>query len=85
LNSIRRAQEISGVEEILAVVGGFHLVRPRTEDEAKRTVAEMMRIDPTYVVPMHCSGEVFIDEAMRLMPQKLVRSYVGTRLTFGAT
>jgi 7,8-dihydropterin-6-yl-methyl-4-(beta-D-ribofuranosyl)aminobenzene 5'-phosphate synthase len=85
LNSIRRAQEISGVEKILAVVGGFHLVRPRTEDEAKRTVAEMMRIDPTYVVPMHCSGDVFVDEAMRLMPQKVVRSYVGTRLTFGAT
>lgn len=85
LNSIRRAQEISGVAKILAVVGGFHLVRPRTQDEAKRTVAQMMHIDPTYVVPMHCSGEVFIDEAMRLMPQKLIRSYVGTRLTFGAT
>ena len=85
LNSIRRAQEISGVEKILAIVGGFHLVRPRTEDEARRTVAEMMRIDPTYVVPMHCSGDVFIDEAMRVMPQKLVRSYVGTSMTFGAT
>jgi 7,8-dihydropterin-6-yl-methyl-4-(beta-D-ribofuranosyl)aminobenzene 5'-phosphate synthase len=85
LNSIRRAQEISGVEKVLAIVGGFHLVRPRTEDEAKRTVAEMMRIDPTYVVPMHCTGDVFVAEAMRLMPQKLVRSYVGTRLTFGPT
>jgi 7,8-dihydropterin-6-yl-methyl-4-(beta-D-ribofuranosyl)aminobenzene 5'-phosphate synthase len=43
----------------------------------------MMRIDPTYVVPMHCTGDVFVAEAMRLMPQKLIRSYVGTRLTFG--
>lgn len=84
LNSIRRAQEISGVEKILAVAGGFHLVRPRTEDEAKRTVAEMMRLDPAYVVPMHCTGDVFITEAMRLMPQKIVRPYVGTGLTFGA-
>lgn len=82
LNSIRRAQEVSGVRKIHAVVGGFHLVRPRTEDEAKRTVAEMVKIDPTYVVPMHCSGDVFINEAMRLMPRKIIRPYVGTRLTF---
>lgn len=82
LNSLRRAQEVSGVQKIHAVVGGFHLVRPRTEDEAKRTVTEMVKIDPTYVVPMHCSGDAFINEALRLMPQKIIRPYVGTRLTF---
>ena len=82
LNSIRRAQEISGVEKVVAVVGGFHLVRPRTDDEAKRTVAAMAQIDPTYVVPMHCSGDVFINEAMRTMPDKIIRPYVGTKLTF---
>jgi 7,8-dihydropterin-6-yl-methyl-4-(beta-D-ribofuranosyl)aminobenzene 5'-phosphate synthase len=44
----------------------------------------MVKIDPTYVVPMHCSGDVFINEAMRLMPQKIIRPYVGTRLMFSA-
>lgn len=45
INSVRRAQEISGVNKVHAVVGGFHLVRPRTEAEALRTVAELVKID----------------------------------------
>lgn len=84
LNAVRQAQVLSGVEKVHAVVGGFHLVRPRTEDEARRTAAEFVRIDPTYIVPMHCTGEVFIAEATRLMPTKVVRPYVGTQLVFDA-
>jgi 7,8-dihydropterin-6-yl-methyl-4-(beta-D-ribofuranosyl)aminobenzene 5'-phosphate synthase len=84
LNSVRRAQAVSGIDKVHAVIGGFHLVRPRTEDEARRTVAEFARIDPTYIIPMHCTGEVFIAEALRLMPQKVVRSYVGSKFDFAA-
>lgn len=84
VNSVRRAQAVSGISKVHAVVGGFHLVRPRTEDEARRTVAEFAEIDPTYIVPMHCTGEVFIAEALRQMPQKVIRPYVGNKLVFGA-
>lgn len=84
LNSVRRAQAVSGVERVHAVVGGFHLVRPRTEDEARRTVAEFAQIDPAYIIPMHCTGETFIAEALRVMPEKVVRPYVGTRFVFSA-
>lgn len=85
LNSVRRAQAISGVERVHAVVGGFHLVRPRTDAEARRTVAEFARIDPAYIVPMHCTGEAFIAEALRVFPDKIVRPYVGTRFVFSAS
>ena len=81
---MRRAQAVSGIDKVHAVIGGFHLVRPRTEDEARRTVAEFALIDPRYIIPMHCTGEVFIAEALRLMPKKVVRSYVGSRFVFGA-
>jgi 7,8-dihydropterin-6-yl-methyl-4-(beta-D-ribofuranosyl)aminobenzene 5'-phosphate synthase len=84
INSVRRAQAVSGVQRVHAVIGGFHLVKPRTEAEAKRTVAEFAAIDPAYIVPMHCTGEVFIAEALRVMPQKIVRSYVGSKFVFGA-
>lgn len=83
LNSVRRAQAISGIEKVHAVVGGFHLVRPRTEDEARRTVAELAKIDPAYIIPMHCSGEAFIAEALRVIPGKVVRPYVGSSFAFG--
>jgi len=85
LNSVKRAQAISGIQKVHAVVGGFHLVKPRTEEEARRTVAEFAKIDPAYIVPMHCTGEVFITEALRVMPEKIVRPYVGTRFTFAAS
>ena len=84
LNSVRQAQAVSGVSKVHAVVGGFHLVRPRTEDEARRTVVEFARINPTYIIPMHCTGEVFIAEALRRMPEKVVRPYVGNKFMFGA-
>ena len=66
------------------MVGGFHLVKTRTEDEARRTVAEFAKIAPTYIIPMHCTGEAFIAEALRVMPEKIVRPYVGNRFTFAA-
>jgi 7,8-dihydropterin-6-yl-methyl-4-(beta-D-ribofuranosyl)aminobenzene 5'-phosphate synthase len=83
LNSVRRAQAVSGIDKVHAVIGGFHLVKPRTEEEARRTVAEFASINPTYIIPMHCTGEVFIAEALRVMPEKVVRSYVGTKFVFG--
>jgi 7,8-dihydropterin-6-yl-methyl-4-(beta-D-ribofuranosyl)aminobenzene 5'-phosphate synthase len=82
LNSVRRAMQVSGINKVHAVMGGFHLVKPRTEDEARRTAAELATLDPTYVIPMHCTGEVFIAEALRLMPQKVIRSYVGSKFVF---
>ena len=83
LNSIRRAQAISGISKVHMVIGGFHLVRPRTMEEARQTVTAMAAINPDYIVPMHCTGEVFIEEALRMMPAKIVRPYVGTRLFIG--
>jgi 7,8-dihydropterin-6-yl-methyl-4-(beta-D-ribofuranosyl)aminobenzene 5'-phosphate synthase len=85
LNSVRRARALSGVERVHAVIRGFQLVRPRTENEGRRTVAEFAEINPSYIIPMHCAGEVFIAEALRVMPEKVIRPYVGTRFVFGPT
>ncbi len=84
LNSVRRAQAISGVTKVHAVVGGFHLVRPRTVAEARETAALMVELDPAWIVPMHCTGEDFIAEAERRMPGRIIRPFVGNRLTFAA-
>lgn len=83
LNSVRRAQAISGISKVHMVIGGFHLVRPRTEEEARQTVTAFKVMDPDYIIPMHCTGEIFIEEALRQMPLKIVRPYVGTRFVMG--
>jgi 7,8-dihydropterin-6-yl-methyl-4-(beta-D-ribofuranosyl)aminobenzene 5'-phosphate synthase len=84
LNTIERARSISGVAHVHAVVGGFHLVWPRAEEDSKRTVDALQAINPDYIVPMHCSGEPFISEAQQRMPGKVIRPYVGSKFIFGA-
>jgi 7,8-dihydropterin-6-yl-methyl-4-(beta-D-ribofuranosyl)aminobenzene 5'-phosphate synthase len=83
VNAIKQAQVASGVEKIHAVIGGFHLA-PYPEEYVRDTVKALQEIDPTYVVPLHCTGEPFYDAARTTMPTKLLRSYTGTRLVFEA-
>jgi 7,8-dihydropterin-6-yl-methyl-4-(beta-D-ribofuranosyl)aminobenzene 5'-phosphate synthase len=45
-------------------------------------VSEIRRIDPDYVVPMHCSGEPFYEIMKAEMPAKLLRSFTGSRFIF---
>jgi 7,8-dihydropterin-6-yl-methyl-4-(beta-D-ribofuranosyl)aminobenzene 5'-phosphate synthase len=82
LNAVRQAQALSGVDKVHAVVGGFHLVRPRTEDEARRTAAEFVKIDPTYIIPdaLHRRGVHRRGDAADAA--KVIRPYVGTQLVF---
>jgi hypothetical protein len=44
----------------------------------------LQEIDPTYIAPLHCTGEPFYEAARTAMPTKLLRSYTGTRLVFEA-
>ncbi|MCK1708597.1 MULTISPECIES: MBL fold metallo-hydrolase [unclassified Bradyrhizobium] len=83
VNAIKEAQAASGVEKIHAVIGGFHLA-PYQEDYVRDTVKALQEIDPTYVIPLHCTGEPFYETARAAMPTKLLRSYTGTRLVFEA-
>jgi 7,8-dihydropterin-6-yl-methyl-4-(beta-D-ribofuranosyl)aminobenzene 5'-phosphate synthase len=83
INIIERAQAISGVKKVHAVMGGFHLA-PFPEDYLRRVIAGLKEIDPDYIVPMHCSGEPFWDLAHAEMPNKLLRAYTGTRFVFNA-
>ena len=64
-----------------AVIGGFHLA-PYKEDYVRQTIAALEGMDIDYVIPLHCSGEVFYEFAKSEMPTRLLRSYTGTRFVF---
>ncbi len=84
INTVRRAQAVSGITKVHAIVGGFHLVPPQTREQALETVQLMQALGPDYIIPGHCSGETFIAAAQAAMPDKVLRSIVGTRYQFGA-
>ena len=83
INTLKRAQEVTGVEKIYALVGGFHLA-PAPDDYLRQVMAELKKFDLDHVLPMHCSGQNFIDLAKQEMPEKLVLCTTGSRFTFTA-
>src|SRR5262249_16142481 len=56
INTLKRAQEVSGVDKIYALVGGFHLA-PAPDDYLRLVMAELKKFDLEHVMPMHCSGQ----------------------------
>ena len=83
VNTIRQAQEVSGVRKLHALVGGFHL-GPAPGPYVAQAVAELKALEPDVVVPMHCSGINFVQAVREQMPDKLLISTTGSRLVFGA-
>jgi 7,8-dihydropterin-6-yl-methyl-4-(beta-D-ribofuranosyl)aminobenzene 5'-phosphate synthase len=83
VNSARQAQETSGVQKIHALVGGFHL-GPAPADYLNQVIAEIKALDPDVIIPMHCSGDNFIRAVRATMPEKLLVSFTGAKVSFGA-
>ncbi|MEA2778383.1 MAG: 7,8-dihydropterin-6-yl-methyl-4-(beta-D-ribofuranosyl)aminobenzene 5-phosphate synthase [Acetobacteraceae bacterium] len=83
LNTVRRAQEITGVEKIHALCGGFHLA-PAPPAYLDKIMAELKQLPIDHLIPMHCSGNNFLETAKREMPEKLVLCTTGSRFTFSA-
>jgi 7,8-dihydropterin-6-yl-methyl-4-(beta-D-ribofuranosyl)aminobenzene 5'-phosphate synthase len=83
INTLRRAQEVSGTEKIYALLGGFHLA-PAPDDYLRQVMAELKKFDLEHVLPMHCSGANFIELAKKEMPEKLVLCQTGSSFIFTA-
>jgi 7,8-dihydropterin-6-yl-methyl-4-(beta-D-ribofuranosyl)aminobenzene 5'-phosphate synthase len=83
VNSVRQAQEVSGIEKVHAIVGGFHL-GPAPKDYLAQVVGEIKKLKPDVLIPMHCSGLNFVQEARAQMPDNVLVTTTGSRITFGA-
>jgi 7,8-dihydropterin-6-yl-methyl-4-(beta-D-ribofuranosyl)aminobenzene 5'-phosphate synthase len=83
VNAVKQAQAAAGIDKVHAVIGGFHLA-PYKDDYVRDTIAALKTMDVDYVIPLHCTGEPFYEAAKAEMPNKLLRSYTGTRFVFNA-
>jgi 7,8-dihydropterin-6-yl-methyl-4-(beta-D-ribofuranosyl)aminobenzene 5'-phosphate synthase len=82
LNTIRQAQEVSGIKQLHALIGGFHL-GPARPDYTDQVVSELKAFEPDVVVPMHSSGQTFVDSVQKIMPDRLLLASAAARLNFG--
>jgi len=82
VNTVKYAQKITGVDHVHAVLGGFHLTGPAFAPVIPPTIDAMKRINPDYVVPMHCTGWDAINRFMAGMPGRCILNTVGTTYRF---
>lgn len=84
INTIRYAQEVTGIEKVYVVMGGFHLTGPDYAPIIKITTDALKKIGPRYVVPTHCTGRNAVMHIETEMGREFLLNMVGTKLTFSA-
>ena len=80
VNITRYARALTGESRVCAVVGGFHLNGPLYEPLIERTCADLLAMQPLWVMPGHCTGWRAHHAMSRIFGEAYVASCVGTRL-----
>ena len=70
VNTVRWAGELTGVERVHAVLGGFHL-SGAPEEKVNKTVEALQEFNPDLIVPMHCTGFA----ATKLLSERMAPSF----------
>ncbi len=84
INTVNYARTITGVSAIHVIMGGFHLGGPAFEPIVEKTIQELKKIKPTYIVPTHCTGRKSVMEIEKEMPTQFILNMAGTKLTFAS-
>jgi 7,8-dihydropterin-6-yl-methyl-4-(beta-D-ribofuranosyl)aminobenzene 5'-phosphate synthase len=84
INTVRYAKEVTGVDSVHVVMGGFHLTGTDFEPIIEPTVEALKDLDPAYVVPTHCTGRKAIMHIEKEMPEQFLLNMSGTKLVFAS-
>lgn len=84
VNVLRNAQRLTGVQQIAAFVGGFHLTGSVFEPIIPRTIEDVAALGVGRIVPTHCTGWRATHELARAMPQAFIQPSVGTVFRFAS-
>jgi 7,8-dihydropterin-6-yl-methyl-4-(beta-D-ribofuranosyl)aminobenzene 5'-phosphate synthase len=79
VNIVRYARKLTGVEEVYAVIGGFHLNGPLFEPIIGATCEALRELSPQVLVPAHCTGWRAIHALAAAFPEAFIQNSVGTR------
>jgi 7,8-dihydropterin-6-yl-methyl-4-(beta-D-ribofuranosyl)aminobenzene 5'-phosphate synthase len=79
VNIVRYAQKLTGVEQIYAVIGGFHLGGPLFEPIIAPVCDALAEVNPQVIVPAHCTGLKAVHALAGRFPNAFIQNSVGTR------
>ncbi len=84
INTLHYAKEVTGVNRIHAIIGGFHLTGPVFEPIIAPTVHALKQFSPSIIVPQHCTGWRAAHLIAQEFPDAFILSSVGTTMVIGA-
>lgn len=84
INTLRQVCSLTGVDQVYAVVGGFHLSGALFEPIIPQTVEALQELHPAVVVPAHCTGWRATQLIAQSIPEAYVHNSVGTTLVLMA-
>jgi 7,8-dihydropterin-6-yl-methyl-4-(beta-D-ribofuranosyl)aminobenzene 5'-phosphate synthase len=82
INTVHYAQWITGVTNVYAVLGGFHLAGKECEKRIDLTVDELKRINPHLIIPSHCTGWRAATRIAKSLPDAFIWNSVGNLYQF---
>jgi 7,8-dihydropterin-6-yl-methyl-4-(beta-D-ribofuranosyl)aminobenzene 5'-phosphate synthase len=80
VNTTRYARRLTGVADVHAVAGGFHLSGPAFEPVIDPTVGALADLTPDVVLPAHCTGWRARHRLAARLPDAFTPPSVGTTL-----
>lgn len=78
INTIDYAKKLTDEDKIYAIIGGMHLTGGMFESIIPRTVDELEKYKPRFIIPCHCSGFKATNEIAKKMPNVIIQNSVGT-------
>lgn len=81
INTLNHIRRLSGVSNIHAVIGGFHL-RNADSERIGRTVSALKRLTPDAIVACHCTGENAMTVLEATFDRRFREGDAGTRLHY---
>lgn len=84
VNIARHAMRLTGIDRLHAVMGGFHLGGPAFEPIIEPTVHALQHMNPSVIVPAHCTGWKAQHRFAAELPESFIPNSVGTSFTMAA-
>lgn len=83
VNTLKCAGDLTGISQIHAVIGGFHLTGPTFEPIIAPTIQALKDFNPQIIVPQHCTGWKATHGIAREFPDAFIPNSVGTTMVIG--
>lgn len=82
INTVNYAIDVTGINEVFAIMGGFHLSNADFSTVVEPTTNNLIDFSPRHIIPTHCTGRHATNYMENTMPAQFILNMAGTKLTF---